>query len=74
MIFVNEILSAHIQEYSPILKERGTGFYCSSSTKTSGIMVCALHLEQFLVAKRKYLCTSNAEGDFWFEGLGRLKC
>ena len=39
--------------------------------KTTGIMVCALHLEQFLVAGTKYLCTSNAEVNFWFEGLDK---
>ena len=39
---------------------------------TSGIIVCSLHFEQFLVSETKYLCA--AEDGFWFDELDRGYC
>ena len=47
--------------------------YVSSSRteqNTSGIIICSIHFEQFLVIKTKYLRV--ADDSFWFEELDRL--
>ena len=79
--FISEIYNVNIHEYSQILKAIS---YCKMapeqvySTRTkqnaNSIITCAHNLKQFLVAERKYSCTSKAEGDFWFKGLDRHYC
>ena len=64
--FINEICNGNIHEYLQILKAI---LYCKakldqnrflalerSKKKKDGIVVCAQHLEQFLVAETIYLC------------------
>ena len=42
--------------------------------KTSGISVCALHLQQVLLAETKFLCTSKGEDEFYFKSLNLPYC
>lgn len=77
----SKIYNANIGKYSLILKAIEIGkmspifvFCMQTEDKTSGISICALHLEQFLFAFNKFSCTSEEESDFYFESLNRRYC
>ena len=77
--FINEIFNSDVCKYSEILETilyRKMApehvFSARVEQNTSGIIVCSLHFEQFLVSETKYLCA--AEDGFWFDELDRGYC
>lgn len=75
MYLINQIYNNDIREYSQILNSI---LYCKMAEIQIFIarvencsIVCAVHLQQFLMTDRKVLCTSEARGDILFESLNR---
>ena len=49
--------------------------FCTKTDRgTNGIAVCTVRLGQFLLTEAKFLCTSEEEGDFYFESFNRRYC
>ena len=77
--YVNEILNADVRGYKEILNtilfdETAPEHVLSTRLEknTRGVIVCLVHLDQFLVTKTKCFCA--AESGFWFDELNRGYC